>query len=376
MNKYLNGSIYEMLERAKILKTKIPRLDLPDCFYQLAALVTNEIDLHISSLEYLLKDPKYQIPDNAPTKLTSFQGIVREMDYIENSVVSALNRWRKDDIIITKFVKRICSEIKYPLLPPVASRLSETYYCIDTKFNHLRVPLLEIEFLLHSPDLYHELAHPLLQTKNDPSVAGIRTQLSHFIRFLRLQFDEKIRIERNNGNTLLVEKLQIFKDSWIIGGWATEFFCDLFGIYTLGPAFAWAHLHLCVKRGDEPFETPNFSPSSHPADNARMEAMLIALSLIGFNEDKIKISEYWNQYIIVNGGVKDSDYKWAYPKEILEHCVNNALIGTKSIGCSVVTPNSNGKLYILLNEAWKLFIDNPKEYLKWEKEQSIESMIV
>ena len=60
--------------------------------------------------------------------------------------------------------------------------------------------------------------------------------------------------------------------------WMVEFFCDLFAVYTLGPAYGWAHLHLSAKRGGDPFDVPMLSASSHPADDARMRVMLVALS--------------------------------------------------------------------------------------------------
>ena len=37
-------------------------------------------------------------------------------------------------------------------------------------------------------------------------------------------------------------------------GWANEIFCDLFAIYTLGPAYAWAHFHLTARHESDPYE--------------------------------------------------------------------------------------------------------------------------
>ena len=72
--------------------------------------------------------------------------------------------------------------------------------------------------------------------------------------------------------------LRKWRESWV-KIWTEEFFCDLFAVNTLGPAYAWSHLHLTAKRGDEPFEVPVFRAASHPADDARMRAMLSALNL-------------------------------------------------------------------------------------------------
>jgi len=57
--------------------------------------------------------------------------------------------------------------------------------------------------------------------------------------------------------------------------WLTEFFCDLFAVFCVGPAFVWSHLHLAMKRRGDPYTTPDFSATMHPADDAR-EALRLA----------------------------------------------------------------------------------------------------
>jgi hypothetical protein len=367
MNKYLNGTILEMLERVKTLKTKIPVNSLPDCFKQLAATSINELDKNILELERLYKDPKFQVVSNLPFKLTAFQKLVHIIDYLENYIIASLNRCSNEDEILTKLVDKICKEINYPLLSPVASRLSQGYYCIDVKFNHMRVPLLESEFLLHMPDLYHELAHPLIALKNHPNISPFQERLGQFNSFTISYFDEQIKEQkRNNGQQ--VRFLEIFTESWI-EGWSVELFCDLFGIYTLGPAYAWAHLHLCVKRANNPFETPEYFVSSHPADDARMQALLIGLENLGFKDDVKLIKEHWSLYINLSGGTLESNFKLAFPKQLLEHCAILALEATKAIKCRIANSNPNNEINLLLNTAWQKFINDPIDYIGWEKLQ-------
>jgi hypothetical protein len=117
-----------MTERVKTLKTKVPVNRLPDGFKQLAATANNELDRFIAELERLYKDPRFQVPSNLPYKLTAFQKLVSGIDYLENLIIASLNRCDKDDENLTKLVDKICKEINYPLLSPVASRLSQNYY--------------------------------------------------------------------------------------------------------------------------------------------------------------------------------------------------------------------------------------------------------
>jgi hypothetical protein len=365
MNKYLNGTILEMLERVKTLKTKIPVNTLPDCFKQLAANSTIELDKNILELERLSKDPRFQVPSNLPFKLTALQKLVFDIDYLENYIIASLHRCQHEDETLTKLIDKVCKEIKYPLLSPVASRLSQSYYCIDVKFNHMRVPLLESEFLLHMPDLYHELAHPLISVKNHPSISPFQNKLGELNSFTDAYFEEQIKDQkRNNGQQ--IKLLELFSESWI-EGWSVELFCDLFGVYTLGPAYAWAHLHLCVKRANDPFETPEYFVSSHPADDARMQTILFGLEHIGYKDDVKVIHEHWKMYVELSGGTKEASFKLAFPKHILEHSAMLAFEATKAIKCQIAHRDLKSEIYTSLNTAWQKFINDPLDYIGWEK---------
>jgi hypothetical protein len=367
MKKYLNGTILETLERVKSLKTKIPTQGLPDCFHQLAANCTNDIDNVINVLDEFITNPKYQVELNQRRKLIDFQEVVKYIDYLENKIIAPLSRWDNDDVKITKFIQKVCDEIKYPLLSPVASRLSQEYYCIDTKFNHMRVPLLESEFLLHMPDLYHELAHPIIAMTNDPRVSKFQEYLGQFIGYAENYCQEEINTYRKNNGEEESRYLELFSQSWV--NWGIELFCDLFATYTLGPAYAWANLHLCVKRGYNSFHTPSFETSSHPADDARMQAILHGLDLIGFKTEAKAITEYWQKYLGLNGSSITANFKMAFPKHLLEYCAALALDATKSIKCQVAKPELTNEIYSLLNTAWSKFIDDPIDYIGWERKQ-------
>lgn len=357
----------EMLERVKTLKTKIPVNRLPNCFKQLAATSTVELDKNIFELERLYKDPKFQVSSNLPFKLTALQKLVYAIDYLENYLIASLHRCEKEDETLTLLIDKICKEINYPLLSPVASRLSQSYYCIDVKFNHMRVPLLESEFLLHMPDLYHELAHPLISVKNHPSITPFQEKLGQFNLFVTQYFEDQIKEQkRNNGQ--LIRSLEIFSDSWV-EGWSTELFCDLFGVFTLGPGYAWAHLHLCVKRANNPFETPEYFVSSHPADDARMQTILFGLNHIGFKDEAKLIKEYWQKYVTLSGGTMEANFKLAFQKNILEHCAILAFEAIKAIKCQIANYDLKCEVYITLNTAWQKFINDPLDYVGWEKMQ-------
>ena len=78
--------------------------------------------------------------------------------------------------------------------------------------------------------------------------------------------------------------------------WLTEFFCDLYAVCTLGPAFAWSHLHLYLRMGGDAFALPDgIRNITHPADDARMRIVLAALRRSGFQSDAQEISRRWQE---------------------------------------------------------------------------------
>lgn len=364
MNAYINATILEMLERVKALKTKLPT-DAPDCFHQLMVHCNTEIDNIISVLEDFINNPKYQVASNLRRKLIDFQEEVRYIDYLENQIVAPLHRWDPDDLKFTKLIQKVCKEICFPLIPPVASRLTFDYYCINTKFNHIRVPLLEAEFLLHMPDLYHELGHQLIATSNNPRIDKYQEELCNFMNYVEEYFRNEIVIRKKNNGIQEAEFLDLFLRSW--NNWAIELFCDLFAVYTLGVVYGWANLHLCIKRGANPYQTPIFAPNTHPADASRMEAIFIGLDLIGETQDAVSIKEYWKKYLYLSNGYLDANYKMAYPIEIIKECAIRALVATRGIKCQIYNPDVNNEIGKLLHEAWTKFIQNPQTYISWER---------
>ena len=134
--------------------------------------------------------------------------------------------------------------------------LSQQYFHIRPGLNLLCVPLTEGRFLLHLPDLYHELAHPLLVEQDDPIVEPIQVcsppQSTMPSNMLPGSWRKRTGVEDPNSRRFMLRRWEI---AWV-KYWMVEFFCDLFAVYTLGPAFAWAHLHLTAKRGEDPFHVP------------------------------------------------------------------------------------------------------------------------
>lgn len=367
MNNYFEASIRQHIRRGEYLIGSIPKpTQLPQQFHALLQTSNRELELALAELEALLKEPHMLVAEYQAERLRRFRRAVQQISLLESTCVAALTRHHSDDIFLTQLVAWISREISYPLLPPMVTSLSQQYYHIYPFLNLLFVPLGEGAFLLHLPDLYHELAHPLLTARYNPHPKPFQAAL---LQSLGLAFNyvlqEQQLEKRGRGPKAVSSYLQFWQKSWI--DWAVEFFCDLFAVYTLGPAFAWAHIHLCAEGNEHPFQVPLDSPSTHPANHARMQAMLYGLQLVGFQSEAATIKQHWEQLLAMSGAKPEAEYRQCFPDQLLENIAQKAYEGVYSSDFRIVSPSTDQPVHNTLNEAWNVFWSTPKDYATWER---------
>ena len=368
MVNYINGAIKEAIAKGRALMAKIPGArDLSIYFASLATIANREIEQIMQQLDYVYNDDDYNDPVNIRQKYYRFKQLSGELANIENVVIAAMSRKSKDDEYVNELVDQICKEINYPLQTPVASCLSQKYYHIYPYYNLLCIPLLESEFVLHLPDIYHELGHPLISMDN-PKVEPFRNNLGYFNVEVRKYFDAEIkRRARNKTNANIFDPIHVWKDSWL-ENWSTELFCDLFATFTLGPAYIWSNIHMCTKMSWDVYRLPSFKKASHPPDEARMKTVLYGLKQIGFVNEAAEILKKWEEFKDIVKPVKPPEFSVAVPEKLLHLAADFCLVGTKQIGCDVVQIGSIGKVGSLLNNSWAEFWKNPEGFSNWEKQ--------
>ena len=372
MNEYFQGAVTQLVERGRHLLSVIPR-GMPREFHLLEQTTRRRIGEEIEKLAALISTPLMQSARTQPERLRRFRRVVRELDFLETVCISALQRSKNHDVDLNKLIERVRMEIRYPLLPPVISPLSQMYFHIYPEYNLLRVPLVEGSFLLHLPDLYHELAHPLIVEKHDPSVARFH---KHLLRALDQVFtyfaDEQTKEGRRQGRSpeLYVFYLDQWQKAWF-GGWAIEFFCDSFAVLTLGPAFGWSHLHLHSTRGQDAYSVPTIGGfTDHPPDAARMTVILCCLRRTGFLDEANEIERRWNELLGISGAKLEPEYLRCFPKFLLEELVKEAFAAVDALGCRIATPDCQDAVHLTLNQAWIEFWRDPQEYANWERTAS------
>ena len=360
---YLSAAIRQAQERARILKGKMSQtLQAPE-FTALRQTCDDRIDETVNSLEGLLTDPLILRKDLIQERIRLFRRILADLALLETTAIAALTRPHADDTALSRLVFQIHQEIGYPLPPPTVTCLS-----INTSLRLLEVPLAESDFLLHLPDLYHEIAHPLIATRNNPRIAPYQTEYAKFLGLISRHYETEraANLKSTGPKEYFSHALDLLEYFWI-RGWANEIFSDLFATYTLGPAYAWAHFHLTAERDADPYEVQIPGFMSHPPDQARMEAMLIGLDLIGFGKRAAEILLRWDAFVGATGVKPTPMYRRACPRELLEHAAIHAREGTKLIGCRVVCDGTSSPVHDLLNTAWEKFWTAPDGYHEWER---------
>lgn len=151
--------------------------------------------------------------------------------------------------------------------------------------------------------------------------------------------------------------------------WISEFFSDLFALYTLGPAYAWAHLHLTTKKSEDVYEFSPVLPRSHPSDDSRMKILVVGLNKIGFSDESASILSKWNEIPLVVNTQPVTEYQYAYPDNLMNEIAGLFLTGLRDSEFALVSPErlrKENSIISLLNKAWTLFWDNPESFIEWE----------
>ena len=368
MKDYFEGAINQLIVRCEHLVGMIPN-GLPQEFNGLEVIVRQELNEISKKLHQLLTLEIWQKPENQTAKMRGFKQAVCDIDILETTCIAALERRHDNDLFLNKLMQLIRQEINYPLPPPVITSLArpKTYFETLTKYRLMLVPLSESRFLLHLPDIYHEIAHPLLEEPNDPKLKFFQQSVNRVIeKVTKYINDEQEKSQRRNDPQAFSMYLKVWLISWL-GGWTKEFFCDLFAVYVLGPAFAWSHLHLAATRGGDAFKVPLMGTGqTHPPDAARMNTILNGLTLIGFENEAAEIEQKWEAFLSTSSAKITPEYQRCFPHHLLKYVAEVVLEAVESLNCRIVTSKTTGEMHDLFNKAWKEFWRNPSNYAEWE----------
>lgn len=275
MREYLSAVILEQINRGIYLKGMIPK---PLQYSELSGLKNScigIIDENIEYLKFLKTELEVQQTNELRSIIRGIRTCTRDLGYVESYGISALYYQPKEKKFLNTLAFEIHKEIKYPLPHPVVACLSTQYYFFNPFMNVIFIPFGESEFLLHLPDIFHELGHSLfLKRENESHLSPIADKYELIIEEITKYYQRKLsELKRDHGPQTRIHLIKLIHSYW--KNWIDEFLCDLFALYTLGPAYVFSHLHLVTKKSKEIYEFYPFFRQTHPSDASRMEMLLL-----------------------------------------------------------------------------------------------------
>lgn len=371
MDEYLQPALADLQERIRQLKGLIP----PNLGRDVATLertCRDRLDMAVAECVSLGEPATWVACRHRSIRMRRYRRLVEDIAWIESTGINALQRWQDTDDRLNRLIERIAREIHFPLPSPVVACLAQAHYEIDTKLGLLVVPPADGMFLLHLPDVYHELCHLLLDEESDARLAPLQDAYLSAWNAARGYVRAEMRIEVNQARRPESFKLELraWLESW--RAWMLELFCDAFAAATLGPAYAWSHLHLTAKSDAEVFAVPKLLSTSHPCAAARMELVLQVLQLGGFTGDVTRIRVRWDELVASIGDTEAPAYGRCYPSQILRRVAQEARSATQSIGCVMADPKAPRPIEGVFSAAWDEFWNAPEAFADWQARAAAE----
>ena len=349
------------------------RSDLPVDYHSLVALCRDSLLSIRDQLIALLGDPRYAEPAVQGERLRTLRRCRKALTRLESRAVATLDRAKEEDRELNAFVRRIAQEINHAALPPVVSPLSTTYFSLDAELGILFVPLVENRFLLHLPDIYHELGHQCFGKQSSPRLRPVAQalQTSH-LTWVQHCDDERRHLQRSRGPKFREAGVELAQRC--VPGWVVELYCDLFAIFTVGPAYAWSHLHLSALYGGSPYAVPVRELTTHPADESRMRVVLAGLRTMGFDGEAGEIESRWTELKAAGGFQPAPEFAAFYPTRVLEGMVGTALAGFEAADIRGYLDAPTDSVARVLNQGWSRFWSNPEDFVDWEQ-RAVDQML-
>jgi hypothetical protein len=375
MKHYFEAIITEQINRGLYLKKMIPT---PLEYSELSGLADRcgrIIDSTIADLKFLREQLNTRYNENIRIIIREFRRCTRELELVESYGISPLNFQSKEMKYLNKLVFKIHQEINYPLPHPSVACLSTQYYFFNPFTNVIFIPFGESEFLLHIPDIFHELGHGILSNnENELKLNKLKEKYRKIIEKITEHYQHLIsKKKRETGPPDFLIVIKLMHCNWK-SYWVNEFLCDLFALFTLGPAYAYSHLHLSTKKSKNIYQFSSILPQTHPSDDSRMQLLIIGLKLLGFKTEALDLTNKWETMPYVSAVQPPAEYHYAYPKKLMEEIALLFLYGVKENNFPIITPNTlktlhNKSIRRLLNKAWNKFWQNPVEYRAWEEKE-------
>lgn len=364
ITRFFRGQVNLLLKRCNIL---IERLSfIKKKLQPEIETYISKVEIELESLQYkveqLLNDPDFGANYLLKNQIQQYRRYSEILSIIEIEPITVLDQYNDRDYYLYCFLRLFCQQIGYPEKSPLVSTHSTDSFFVDLSSEIIHLPLCEDCFLLAIPDLIHELGHLFYDRNYIEIEQSFNTHLNKYIE------KEKNKAKDENSSKSYQKKFDSLRQAWM-QEYIIEFSCDIFATYLVGTAYAWSNLRLILESNDQIYH-PGFGKySTHPANEARMRAILITLEELQGSSSKETIVKQWEGFKAqVFTQEKEMEYDYCYPnpllgelaKIIINLCQSNNLIPYHQ---HFQTDNN---LSWIMQQAWIEFHKDPQAYPDWE----------
>lgn len=318
-------------------------------------------------VERLLQDPALGTPALITQQFQVYTRLAETFQAIEAYPLPVVQRFNMDDQRMTALCAVMLRQSNVPLPPPLVVAFSTNYYWTTPSFNLIFASALESNSLLGLPDLYHEVAHFLIEIHWLLFVAAFFQELDDYIT----QEKRRALMAVRPGGVAPYDMMQVqWQDYWVI-----EFIADMIATYLIGEAYAWQNLRLCSRTSDTVFVPALGQQGTHPADDARMKAITLMLEEIGEGNAAQAVRQKWQVYITALGDapVSPGDYALCYPDVLMMFLVQKVRVACEQLGLRKASERNAVQeplaLASLIHEAWVQFLTDSVAYVSWEQQR-------
>lgn len=301
--------------------------------------------------------------------LSDYQNLAHAAALVEQFAMPVLLRYSNRDHRCFQVVKALTCEISYPDgLMPTVTATSEQYYWAQPELRIVGIPAGDVEGgVLGWPDLLHELAHIMLAAWPD-FWTSFTPAVNHHFRGQRDRLGD-LGISTKDNQSLAIAQVRWGEKRE--GTWRVELTADLIATYLVGPAYGWQHVRLAANHGCDPYYPSPGDVEDHPADQARLDALLAMLKLLNMKSEADKINGRWSELLSIGLYEKrPAGYDLYYPPALIQKLVETVFAGCQQRGLyafAACHDHSNPGIVALINQAWRVFTQDPTKYPEWER---------
>jgi len=361
MDKFFCGLLLSLEHRCSVLRDRLAAMQTDPVLSEQARLAYQEVEQVRRDVQELLTDPDLGASIVLRNQLQRFQRWNEQILQVEAYLFPLLERFTEHDQKITELCRHLTAQIGWPLLPPLVVACSQQYYWTQPQYNTIWVPAAEGTTLLGLPDLCHELGHILLLHHEAILTGAFIQELVAYI----LQEQRRVETQQRPPDyRALYDQLLV---QWL-DEWLREFVADMVATYLVGPAYGWQHVRLCSGSKRTAYHPALEEKAVHPADEARLRAILEVLNLLAPRQTGERIKALWDSYLAASGETMPPEYMVCYPDSLLASLAADVVAGCQTLGLQSfkLGGDADQNLPSLFLEAWERFLADPQTYDQWE----------